>query len=467
MFSLKANGAPAVGSRLALMAGFGGLLLLMAFAEFDGIAALRQIQDSTDRVREDFVKRTRLLERIRGDVYVSGTYVRDYLLEPETGKAEGHRYSLLETRSDMDAALEQYRAMLTPREAAPFQVLTQELASYWGILEPVFKWSPTERQRAGFLFLRDEVSPRRAAMLGIADQIRSINESQTTAGRAEVEETFARYRQRLTLTIGLTIGLGMLLAAFSMRKILGLETETARHIREISHAQAELKQLSARLVEVQENERRSISRELHDEIGQSLTGVLVEMANLSTLIRTAERDQVAAKAGEIKRLVENSISVVRNMALLLRPSMLDDLGLAPALLWQAREVSKRSGVAVKVTAEEVPEELSEEHKTCIYRLVQEALHNVVQHAGARNIWVTVRQESDRLLLTIQDDGKGFNPRAVKGMGMLGMEERVSHLGGTFAVESGHGRGVTLRVSLPVSAPRVGAASDAPKAQEVL
>src|SRR5580700_7626137 len=98
-------------SRLVLMAGFGGLLLLMAFAGLDGMQALRDIQTSNDEMRQDLLRRTRLLERIRGDVYVSGTYVRDYLLEPESGKAEGHRYSLRETRKDMDAALLQYRTL--------------------------------------------------------------------------------------------------------------------------------------------------------------------------------------------------------------------------------------------------------------------------------------------------------------------------------------------------------------------
>src|ERR1051326_2599426 len=92
-----------VNSRLVLMAGFGGLLLLMAFAGFDGIQALQQIQTANDSIREEFLLRTRVLERIRGDVYVSGTYIRDYLLERESGKAEGHQYSLRETRSDMDA----------------------------------------------------------------------------------------------------------------------------------------------------------------------------------------------------------------------------------------------------------------------------------------------------------------------------------------------------------------------------
>src|SRR5580693_9255304 len=109
-------------SWLALMAGFGGLLVLMAFAEIDGVRALREIQNSNDEIREDFLLRTRLLERIRGDVYVSGTYVRDYLLEPEAGKAEGHRYSLRESRNDMDSAMARYRGLLKAQEAPPFQV---------------------------------------------------------------------------------------------------------------------------------------------------------------------------------------------------------------------------------------------------------------------------------------------------------------------------------------------------------
>jgi len=438
-----------VNSRLVLMAGFGGLLLLMTFAGFDGMQALREIQTSNDVIREDFVTRTRLLERIRADVYVSGTYVRDYLLETEAGKAEGHRDSLLESRSDMDEAMSKYHSLLTAQEAGPFQVLSGELSDYWNVLEPALRWSPDQRKKAGYQFLRDEVFPRRIAIFHIADQIGTINESQMNAGKARVEQTFTQLRSRLTVVIALTTGLGMLLASFSIRKILGLETATSRHIAELSQARQELQQLSARLVEVQENERRSISRELHDEVGQALTGVLVEMANLSTLIRTGDKASLAAKADEIKHEVENSISVVRNMALLLRPSMLDDLGLVPALQWQAREVSKRSGIWVKVAAEGVSEELPEEHKTCIYRVVQEALHNCVQHAGARNVTIQVKQEQDKLLLFIQDDGKGFHPLAEKGMGLLGMQERVSHLRGAFAVKSEPGQGTALSVMLPL------------------
>jgi signal transduction histidine kinase len=428
-------------SRLVLAAGFGGLLLLAAFAGFDGIQALEQIRAANDRFRDDFLLRTRLLERIRGDVYVSGTYVRDYLLEPESGKAEGHRYSLLESRKDTDAALAEYRRLLTAREQAPFEGLTRQLDAYWRVLEPVFRWTPEQRQRQGFFFLRDEVFPRRQAMLFIADQIRALNEAQLNDGKARVEALFGQFQRRLGLAVALTIGLGLVLAAFSVRRILGLEAEGAA-------SRIALQNLSARLVAAQEEERRSISRELHDEVGQALSGVLVGLANLSALVRPGG-EGVEERIAEIKAEVEDSIKVVRNMALLLRPSMLDDLGLVPALQWQAREVSKRSGVWVKVDAASVSEALPEEHKTCVYRIVQEALHNCVQHAGAHNVKVTVEQEPERLRLAIEDDGKGFTPSLERGMGLLGMEERVTHLGGTFAVESSPGHGAVLRVTLPL------------------
>jgi signal transduction histidine kinase len=328
-------------------------------------------------------------------------------------------------------------------------VLTDELAEYWIALDPVLKWTKLQRQRAGYVFLRDEVFPRRTAMLRIANEIGTLNQSQLNSGITRVTETFLRLRSQLTLTTGLTSGLALLLTAFSIRKILMLETETAARYSEIAMARGELKLLSARLVEVQENERRSISRELHDEIGQALTGVLVEMANFSTLIRARRVEDMKPKADEIKKLVENSIKVVRNMALLLRPSMLDDLGLVPALQWQARELTKRSGVLIKVAADAVPEDLPEEYKTCIYRVVQEGLHNCIQHSGSRSVLVAVRQQSETLFLTIQDDGKGFNPQQERGMGLLGIEERVSHLGGVFSVDSETGRGSVLRIVLPI------------------
>jgi signal transduction histidine kinase len=435
-------------SRVVLLLGFGGLIALMGFAEFDDFHSEGAIQATNREIQDDFLRRTRLLERIRADVYVSGTYVRDYLLAPEADQAD--RKSLLDVRSDMDSALHEYEGLLKPVEVATFQDLREALAGYWALLKPIFGWTALERKRQGYSFLRDEVFPRRTTMLNLASRIAGIAEGQWNEGRTRADETFKAFRARLAVTTGLSLGLGLLLAGFSVREILALEHETAKRYEEIAQARAELRSLSKRLVEAQEEERRSIARELHDEVGQALAGIRLEMAHLSTLIRSAGAQALEDKAGEIKTLVEDSIGVVRNMALLLRPPMLDDLGLVPALKWQAREVSKRTALRVRVAVEKVSEDIPDDVKTCVYRVVQEAVNNSVQHSGGHTVRVTLSQEHGNILVSIQDDGRGFADRE-RGMGILGMEERVRQLGGSFSVSSQADQGALVRVVLPVEA----------------
>ena len=129
--------------------------------------------------------------------------------------------------------------------------------------------------------------------------------------------------------------------------------------------------------------------------------------------------------------------------------MLDDLGLVPALQWQAREVAKRSGLTITFDGDELGEELPDEHRTAVYRVVQEALHNCEKHASAQNVRVTMRQQKDTLLLSIQDDGRGFDPQRTKGIGTRGMQERIENLGGIFNVESGKEHGTLVTVRLPL------------------
>ena len=433
---------------LLLLAGFGGLLALMAVAGIDTMRVLRMVQDRNDAIRRDYLARNRLLNQIRSDLYLSGTYVRDYLLEPDPKNAERHRTSLSTTRKEMESALGAYSGLASSGEAKPFASLQQELAQYWRVLEPVMRWDAAERQARGYAFLRDEVFPRRMAMLSIADQIGAVNEQQLNTGDVQVADLFSGFRIRLSIMLLVTLAVGAALAGFSMLRILRLERESAARFRETAQARMELKELSARLVEAQESERRAISRELHDEVGQSLSALVVGLGNLGAAIPSAANTHLAANVEELRKLAQSSVGLVRNMALLLRPSMLDDLGLVPALQWQAREVSKRTGLIVNVAADGVPDELPEEYKTSIYRVVQEALHNCEQHAQAKLVRVTIRQQQESLLLSIQDDGRGFQPQSEKGLGLLGMQERVARLGGTFHVDSQVGHGTLVMVRLP-------------------
>jgi signal transduction histidine kinase len=129
--------------------------------------------------------------------------------------------------------------------------------------------------------------------------------------------------------------------------------------------------------------------------------------------------------------------------------MLDDLGLIPALQWQAREVSRTTNLNVQVRSEPLPDELPDEYRTCIYRVFQEALHNSARHARARNVRAHLRCTGETLQLVVDDDGQGFAPEREKGLGLLGMEERVAYLHGSLHIESHPGQGTTIMVELPL------------------
>ena len=231
--------------------------------------------------------------------------------------------------------------------------------------------------------------------------------------------------------------------------ILRIERQNRRRYQEIVQARRTLQQLSARLVEAQETERRTISRELHDQVGQTLNALLVDAANLAK--RIPVEDAISRRyLDNIRTFADSSVNSLRDIALLLRPSMLDDLGLIPALEWQAREVSRRSGIKVKVAAEKVPDSLPDAVRTCVYRVVQETLQNVSRHSGAKSALVSVQQTEGSIVLTVKDDGCGFETAKTRGLGLIGMEERVKQLGGRLEIESQPGQGTLLRATLPMT-----------------
>jgi len=445
---LSSNASKPSSSRLALLVGFGSLIAIMVLSGIDGWRVLRQFRGEDDQIRRQFLFRNRVLNNIRSEVYLSGTYVRDYLLDPEPARAAEFGASLGDVHRQMESELATYASQLESRESEHYGALRAELVEYWNVLEPTLQWDAAKRQVRGYAFLRDEVFPRRAAMLEVAGRIADINEQQLNAGNERASELLAKFQARTAVTLFTALALGLGMAAFSTRKILQLEAHAHARYLEVAEARKQLTSLSARLVEAQETERRSLSRELHDEVGQSLSAVLVELRNLLAGLGNRTDEQTRSQAESIKGLVEGAVRVVRNMALLLRPSMLDDLGLIPALKWQAREVSKRTSMDVSVATELVSEDLPDEYKTCIYRIVQEALHNCSRHANATTVRIRVQQKTARLLLSIRDDGIGFDVHQSKGLGLLGIEERVAQLGGTCHVHSGPGVGTMVTVELP-------------------
>ena len=433
-----------------LLIGFGGLLLLLAVSGLNALSVLGRIQTQNERIRRDYFHQDRILEQLRSDIYLSGTYVRDLLLEQDPNRADAHRKELEDARLRIAANVAAYNAILHGEERSPFLQFTRQVKDYFDSLRPALEWNARQRQTFGYAFMKDSLLPRRMTIVHLADQISDVNQRQMEAGNKQVNRLFASFRQSLIVLLVVTLVCGTLVAGGSIRRILRLERVSTERFTEVEQARGALRELSTRLIAVQESERRALSRELHDEVGQSLSALLLGIGNVAAVLRSEADAEARAQLQDLRRLAERTLAVVRDMSLLLRPSMLDDLGLIPALQWQAREISRTQNLAVQIHAEELSEDIPEEHKTCIYRLVQEALHNITRHAKAKSVDVRLSRDASRLRLEIRDDGQGFIPQREKGLGLLGMEERVKHLGGSFHIESQPGQGASIRVDLPLS-----------------
>lgn len=438
-------------TRRLLLIGFGGLLLLLAFSGFNALSVLSRIRQRNETIRLDYLNRDGILQQLHSDIYLSGTYVRDLLLEPDPARSDIHRSELNEIHGRIARMIADYQSVLRGEERLPFEQFKAEVKSYFESLRPALQWNFKERQQYGYKFMRDSLLPRRMTIVRLADQISRLNQEQMETGSRRVAALFSTFRLDLIALLVTTLLVGLLLAAGSIRRILRLERLSASRFEEATQARSALRDLSARLVEVQETERRALSRELHDEIGQSLSALLLAIGNAAAMISPKENPEAREQLLDARRMTEKTVATVRDLSLLLRPSMLDDLGLIPALEWQAREVSRTTSLAVSVTADSVPEELPEEQRTCIYRVVQEALRNVARHAKAKHVQIQLAQNEEALQLIIEDDGMGFVPQREKGVGLLGMEERVRRLEGTFQVRSRPGAGTTIAVKLPRAA----------------
>ena len=436
------------GSRAALCAGFGTLLILMATVSIDSLYTLEAFETHNTQIRQEFVYREHTLEQVRTGVYESGDIVSDdAVIEADQQSQKRLRTEFESIRNETTASLTACIESLPTDKRESFQHLAEELERYWLKVDAIFALHATEKRRLGHSALRSDVLSQYAEVLAITKEVRAVNDNELKETDQRIVETFVRFRRRLLVFAMIGFSFGWILATTTIVYAGRLEKSLQEKYRESLQAQRELKELSKRLVDAEERERRAISRELHDEVGQSLSALLIEVGNLTEMC--SQDSAFRQGLHSIKTLAENCVNEVRNMALLLRPSMLDDLGLIAALDWQAREVSKRTGMIVDTVDENVSETLPEKYKTCVYRIVQEALNNCSKHAYARKIRVVVRQEPNCLQVSIDDDGKGFDASRARGLGLVGMNERVSQLGGVLKVESDPARGTHLRVDLPL------------------
>ena len=240
---------------------------------------------------------------------------------------------------------------------------------------------------------------------------------------------------------------------FRSRALRKSERHYSALLQQSRQMQEQLRRLSHQLLSAQEEERKTISRELHDEIAQTLTGINVQLGSLkaATTLNTKELEK---KITSTQRLVEKSVQIVHRFARELRPSVLDDLGLIPALHSFVKIFAERTRLRIRLRIFAGVEQLDAAIRTVLYRVVQESLTNVARHARASRVEVCIEKLVDSVHMQVKDDGRSFSVERMlqaqknNRLGLLGMRERVEMVGGHFGIESAPGRGTTVEVHVP-------------------
>ncbi len=435
-------------SWVVLVSGFGILVGLICLLGIGAVRRADSIYREMTEAHEAYLRAEYPLRDIPGDLYFADLVVRDYLLDPSHLGAAQYREQLQALRASLERRLSQL-----PRggkgQAETVESLEREVKAYWRSLEPIFEWTPAQKVVASYLFFRTHVLPRRNEVVKLVREVAALNAANLEQQRRRLRESHEALRRFLERMALFALSVGLVVAALATMRVTTLERRGEQQRALIERAEEELRRLSRNLVQAQEDERRALSRELHDAVGQMLTAMGMTLANLETL-QTTSPQKFHEAVEDAKRLNMEALRAVRDLAMGLRPSMLDDLGLGPALEWLGRDFSRRMGIPVAVQIDGDLDGLGDAQRTCLFRVVQEALTNCARHSQAHNIRVTVHGRAGRVALAIQDDGVGFDPGAgsQRGIGLLGIEERVRELAGRVSVQSAPQKGTILKVEIP-------------------
>ena len=410
-----------------VVGGLACLLLLILISSEVIRRKARDIYESLDQVNTLHRNNAVKLQTLRADIHLSGIYVRDYLLDNSHLTADSYRARLITLREATRKTLEELHASASPAERERIARLQSNLDDYWETYDPLFGWTPAQKLYLSAPFLRQNVLPRRNAVLELTRDIEALNNASLAQQRAVVADQEHELRRLFARMLWITMGLGVAIAIGAGLRFHYVETRFEDQYRRISQM----------MVRAQEEERKRLSRELHDQVGQMLTALRMEVGR--------------GHQAESKALIDTMVATVRDLSMGLRPSMLDDIGLGPALQWLARDHARRYDCPVNVDLSGDLDALPESHRTCTYRVVQEALTNCARHAQARRIDVVLHGTPGQLRLQIKDDGVGMpaRPLAAPGLGLFGIEERVRELGGRLQLYSNPGQGTSLKIEMPV------------------
>jgi signal transduction histidine kinase len=440
--------------KAALLAGFLVIFAVWLASTFYFSKRLTDTQERSAAIQARYARGQELLFAVRSQVLLGSIYVRDALIQTNQSSAGAAVIGdqLRSLQAEVNRELEQYKAIDPAADSTGWTQLEHELRDYWEAAVLLVAHQSDEATVQARLHA--QVIPKREVIVELSDDIRQVMANAFTREQEELDGANRQMRRRIWQITAIAVVVGIAIAVLSTWYVGQLEATVRKDHAEVARNRQELRYLSGRLVRAQEDERRTIARELHDEIGQALTAVDVELAVAERAVGTNGRATGAIH--EARTVTQRALGGVRDLSQLLRPSMLDDFGLPDTLKWYLRKFSDRTGVRTELIEDRLSDRLPIDIEVCVYRAIQEALTNVSRHARATACRVFVQRLAASVIVTVEDDGVGLqvpgdgNGASRGGLGLVGIRERVSDLGGTFRIEGKAGSGTRLTIELPVA-----------------
>jgi signal transduction histidine kinase len=440
--------------RAALLLGFCLIVGIWVFAGYDSTRRIADVERQAGAINARYMRAQELLSTVRAQVLLGSVFVRDALLDPDTSAAPEYRRQLEASDHAVDEALQQYVPVLDSEiERTQVARLRGEITDFRRTMLDVLDSDPHRWPQDARVLLRTRVVPKRELVIRLSEEAQTLNRGGFVQQQSAIAAVYGVTQRRIWATLGATLLASLGIAALATLYAGRLEDRVQAQRRKEARYTLDLQHLSSKLITAQEEERRSIARELHDEVGQVLTAIKVELAVAERAI-TAAGGPAASLSGA-RTIADGALQTVRDLSHLLHPALLDDLGLKDAVDWYLRGFGKRHGLRVDLLHDHMDGRFSMETEASAYRIIQEALTNVAKHAQATNCRVYLQRLPHTILITLEDDGLGFDVAQVEqhrdvrnGLGLVGIRERVMHLQGTMRLESAPGKGTRLTVELP-------------------
>ncbi len=427
--------------------GLGFLLIIMGLSGVASIQETRRIHQQILAVEDTYRHIENVVESIRSDTSRVAVLRRDRLLERDAS-ASAYAVKLAALHAQTEQSLAQLKSLRPQHSSRPVELLETALEAYLKTVGDEFQQTPAQTK---VLFKDDGFGSETMPIFAIAEELGKLNEENFESRRRALSQSVVNLQNDIWETMLTALVLGAIIAGASVFRISSLEKESAAHQKVSELAEERLRHLSQQLVSSQEQERKALSRELHDEIGQLLTALRMELGNMERS-RSVQGGEPDPHLDQAKKLAESTLRTTRDIAMGLRPAMLDVLGLGPALEWQAREFSRRYNTPIRLEVDGDLRDVPDPHRTYLYRIVQEGLTNCARHAQAKNIHVKLEDSSGKLSVLVEDDGVGFDQHrgVAYGLGLLGITERVRELCGQLSIQSEPGKGTRIAVVLPLN-----------------